>query len=381
MARPSLSAALPALVILGLALAAAHANDTAIGGSGASLGPVEETRAAMRSEHIRIRLLDNGFHVSATYRLANLLDEPLNLRIGFPEYACNPEWSDCMEGVRQAFEEMHTTVRGVTVPPVIEETGAESPWAEDYPRLWTFAITFAPREEVEVVHTYRVVPSMDSLGHLHMAYVVRTGANWGAPIGRAEFELDLPADTCGAGAMGVDSAAVIPWQAAPDRVSASEDDPRPVVSGGHPLHPRRDPETGRWRMRWAYEDWVPTEDFALQVVPWSACVHHLGCPLPWLPDAPDERAAEIRGATESWSPDQLRVCRNLAWAVTGYAFTSADLREQFYARDARAVLGELSLPHAADPGWRDARLTPAMRAYAALLREIERAQRGAAPLP
>ena len=250
-----LVAGLFAGLFVGVVASSAWANDTAIGGNGASFGPVHETRAAMRSEHIRIRLEGDDFHVHATYRLANLTDEPLELQIGFPESVCDPEWSDCMPGAREAFREMRTTVRGDAVPPVVEPTGEDSPWAGDYPFLWTFSVTFAPREEVEVIHQYRVVASVDSMGFRYLDYVVRTGANWGAPIGTAVFELELPADTCGV------------YVTKPGGPLA-----------GRELMPTRDPATGRWNASWSYTDWVPDEDIGVQVMPWRACLLNLECP-------------------------------------------------------------------------------------------------------
>jgi hypothetical protein len=332
-------------LLLGSAALPAGANDTSVGGDGASFGPLEESRAAMRSEHIRIRLDDDGFHVHATYRLANLTDAPLALRIGFPEAVCDEEWQECRPGVHEAFEAMETTVRGLRVPPVVEATGQDSPWAEHYPRMWTFEVNFGPGEEVDVVHTYRVVPSIDSMGHVSMRYVVRTGANWAEPIGVAEFELDLPAGTCGA-----------------------------EVRGGHARFERQ-AVSGRWRGDWSRRDWVPTEDFGIEVVPWRACLMFFDCPMEVASEDTDERAAQVASLAESYPPEQLRVCRNLAWAVTGYDFSSEDLRERFYGGGTSPFSATLALSHGPDPHWGEGRLTPAMRGYARLLRDAEARQR------
>lgn len=363
-----------ALVVVVLAAPVA-ANDTAIGGSGASFGPVEETRAAMQSEHIRIRLEADGFHVHARYVLANLTDEPLALRIGFPEPVCDPEVSECMPGVRESFREMRTTVRGEEVPPVVEKTGAASRWAEEYPLIWTFAVTFAPREEVEVVHTYRVVPSANALGTLHMLYVVRTGANWGAPIGSALFEVDLPAGVCGAAVYGPEADA---FRRGHREGSAHAEplagDALDAAQARHLMLPVRDPETGRWHARWAYRDWVPDTDFGIHVVPWEACLYRLDCPGAWGAPDPAERAREVAHLAASERPEHLRLCRNLPWAVTGYPFASHDLHDAFYGTPATAISGEAVLPHAPDPAWTERRLTPAMLDYARLLRDAERLQ-------
>lgn len=327
------------------ASATAYANDTAIGGDGASFGPLHESRAAMRSEHIRIRLDEGMFHVHAIYRLANLTDAPLSLRIGFPEAVCDEEWQECRTGVHEAFEAMETTVRGVRVPPVVEATGEDSPWAEDYPRMWTFAIDFAAGEEVNVVHTYQVVPSIDSMGHISMSYVVRTGVNWGEPIGVAEFEVDLPAETCGA-----------------------------FVRGADPRFERQAP-SGRWRGQWSHRAWVPTSDFGIEVVPWRACLMPFECPMEVPSDDGEERAAQVLSIAESYEPEVLRVCRNLAWAVTGYDFSSPELRERFYGNDASPFPASMALVHNTDRNWSDQRLTRQMRNYTRLIRDAEAQQR------
>lgn len=379
MSPKALLCTLPLLALLLAPVSPAAANDTAIGGSGASLGPIEETRAAMRSEHIRIRLEEDTFHVHATYRLANLSDEPLSLRIGFPEPVCDPMHGECMPGVRKTFLEMRTTLRGEEVPALVEKTGRESAWAEDYPLLWTFSVDFAPSEEVEVVHTYRVVPSANSLGTLYLHYIVRTGANWGAPISSAVFELDLPAGTCGAQLHGAAEDALLlghihlTGQAAAEDPEA-RDAALAAAQRRHALLPLRDPETGRWHARWEYRDWVPEEDFTVSALPWEGCLFDLGCPAVWAAPTPEDPEGGLADLGGEWTPETLRLCRNLPWALTGYGFASEDLRDAFYGQDT-AFSRQDVLPHGPEDAWSEDRLTPAMVRYARWIRSIEEGMR------
>src|SRR5262245_17886654 len=71
-----------------LSAGAAAANDTAAGGSGSDLVPLEVTDVRMVSEDILIRAVGASWQVQADYVFENLGDRPVELQVGFPEYAC-----------------------------------------------------------------------------------------------------------------------------------------------------------------------------------------------------------------------------------------------------------------------------------------------------
>lgn len=104
----------------------------------------------------------------------------------------------------------------------------------------------------------------------------------------------------------------------------------------------------------------------------------MNCPYLWDTESPD-REDTVQRIAQDHPPEHLRQCRNLAWAVTGYAFSSEDLRAHFHGTDATAFRNVNALPHAPDPGWSEDRLTRHMLDYARLLRDAERLQRAAGP--
>src|SRR5688572_25989156 len=82
-----------ALAVL-LAAASAAANDFSVGGSGADLVPLSETRVSMRAEDIRIVFVERHWRITADYVFVNPTTTAVTLQIGFPEILCSPE-VDC----------------------------------------------------------------------------------------------------------------------------------------------------------------------------------------------------------------------------------------------------------------------------------------------
>src|SRR5690349_3106681 len=98
-----------ALAIM-LATSSAAANDFSVGGSGADLVPLSETRVFMRSEDIRIVFVERYWRITADYVFVNPATAAVSLQVGFPEILCSPD-VDCSA----RFWNLKTTVDGKPV--------------------------------------------------------------------------------------------------------------------------------------------------------------------------------------------------------------------------------------------------------------------------
>lgn len=299
------AAALAALIaVLSAFTPAVQANDATFGGRGSDLLPLQETRVRMVAEDIVLELhpVDEAWRVTATYRFENPTDQPVALQVGFPEERCSEE-QDCT-AMAGRFQNLVTTVRGVEVP---QRTGQVTPkdgWAEQLGDVYLYDLQFAPRETVEVVHTYSYDRS-SGVDWWGTRYLTRTGGLWAGPIGSARFTVRLPRP---------------PWYViypAAFSLKRFEELPRPDGVGSVT------------ELIFEAKDWSAREDFSV-TFPADSIAAWVGdglCPG-W--DA-TLSADELRPLLAELSDEQLRACRNHLHALHGYPFKDPALRARYYS--------------------------------------------------
>lgn len=293
------------------------ANDGVFGGAGGSVAPLMETRVSMVSEDIVMEVADRPdpwpeqWHVEAKYVFENRSDEPVTLQVGFPELPC---MGDCPEDNPYTFRGLETTVRGEPVKHRIGKVKRGLKWQHAYGRIHLFDVTFAPHEQVVIAHTYNHNLSA-SVDGKQADYVTTTGAYWNGPIGRATFTVRAP------------------W-----RHSYT------AYPKGFVMTDRRETMVDG-RRRWTYvfnmERWVPKTNFTLffgndtERRPSQCPTYYevetatdvVGVRVP-----PAELAQEAKKLYKEASAADLRICRNWPYALHGYPFKSADLRDFYYAK-------------------------------------------------
>jgi len=314
-----MTATLIALYLAAFPLSAS-ANDSSFGGEGADLAPLRETRVRMKSEDITLTLRDDLWHVEARYRFDNPTRRAVEIQMGFPERHCDPE-GDCAEGAGR-FLDLHTEVRGEQVEMRVGRVGREHEWAPRLGRVFLFDVRFAAREELEIVHRYRMPRSTFVETRDEVFYVTRTGALWAGPIERARFTVRTP---------------YRPGRLAfPEEYQLQSFVER--MDAGEPMT----------ELVFEQRDWTPTRDLDLHLYESYAVMGQpeVHCPDPTaldyytrrLRERIDERErrrmreqlARINTRFRSLDDAQRRICRNMVFAIHGYAFRSADLRRIFY---------------------------------------------------
>jgi hypothetical protein len=298
--------------VLGLA-GSAQANDSSFGGSGSALVPLREARVVMAWEEITLehrhdpRVGALAWFVDARYELHNPTAEAITLQIGYPETRCHPD-EDC-NGQGGRFRDLETLVRGEKVTPRAGEVDPKITWAPPMGKVYLFDVTFAPGERVAITHRY-TYDSSSSVEGQWVDYLTRTGALWGAPIGRARFTVRTPWRP-----LGITYPPEYKLQRYTERLDANQE-----------------PQT---ELVFELTQWTPTRDFAV----YFPGEHNLGegdCPRVWEVWATwQERkddAATIAAHFASLDQAALALCRNWPYARHGYPFKKRALADHFYKK-------------------------------------------------
>jgi MYXO-CTERM domain-containing protein len=175
----------------------AHANDTAAGGSGSDIVPLQTAKVRMAAEDILIVHEGIDWVIEAEYTFENLTRKPITLQIAFPEYACegrDPETNpdEMCDSKPLRYDAMRTTVNGEAVPHRKGTIKAGHPWKPRLGQVWLFDATFEVGKPTRIHHSYRVHETEDSSGGRAITYVTRTGATWAGKIGHARFRVRIP---------------------------------------------------------------------------------------------------------------------------------------------------------------------------------------------
>lgn len=177
------------------------ANDTAISSDPGRVRILKHRSVTMESELIEMRFegpcltaledQDQGmWYVEARYVFRNLSAKSQNVRLGFPEFMCNPEFLGCA-GQDPKFQAFETLVRGAPVKTSLQALSNKSELSLS--RIWAYSVAFKPKERLEILHRFKVVGWIQIGGGRGMSYLVETGKNWSKPIGLATFRFLVPA--------------------------------------------------------------------------------------------------------------------------------------------------------------------------------------------
>jgi hypothetical protein len=318
----------------------ALANDFSFGGAGSDIVPVKETRVRMASEdvvatYVRPESLPGQapgrssmsfWRVSATYVFENPTSEVISLQMGFPEATCSGADSDCH--ITAPFQEMRTTVRGVTVRLRKGEVSLNEQFA-GLGTIWQYDVRFLPRENVTVRHTYRIDATYNLEGGQELKYVTKTGALWAGPIGHARFRFRIS-----------------PWMRelehtkdpAPKRISVvrvAGRDHTEVIFEEQDWNPQNDlyvaftPYQG-WLVGYS---WVPPGSAEPGV---ESCSLDIGLAYVHAVDAQNKGRTAVDELVTEWSKmsrGALRTCRNAVFAAYGRKFQDTRLNRLFYGPD------------------------------------------------
>lgn len=353
--------------MIGLAPCAVMANDMVFGGAGADLVPLTENRVQMVSEDILIerrafggyQILGKGdWRVSATYRFHNLTSESVDVQVGFPEPAC-PEDGDCDF---TGFTAMITTVRGEPVELAVGTVDPGYGWTDRIGRVHLFAVSFAPHETVEVMHSYHHGLSEHINGGEDLVYLTRTGARWAGSIEDAQFRIRLP---------------FRPWG-----LSLGEWGPQLVKFTEQLINGRPQVELSFQRT-----DWEPEQDLKLTIGPgWPTLETPgliIGCPAHGeLFESDFDIAtldfAALKERTKALSNDKLRICRNAVFAHHGRNFGDPALNRFFYGERGLQIHTDAASRNSAvfakNPHFSTNMLTAPETAYVKAIQQLERAR-------
>ncbi len=290
--------------------ASSWANDTAFGGEGGALFPIQNSDVRMVDEHVVLEgQVANGslvaWNVSCTFNFKNESAQAVDLKIGFPfpspeEIAeletTTPPGRQKTASLIYDFKAMVKgkeiqTVETQLAKPVStqkDENGEE--WG-GYTHAWTFDVHFEPGESIQIVNTYVTGVTQDVEHVIWPSYVLKTGANWkDAKIGRSLVEIK----------------------------------PNTLFKMGHEISlDSYKPEITGWKLEgigdsqkivWDLKDFTPTSDLRFGIYTADAYAKHL--------------ISECMRADEFTAKD-LRICRNLPYAMHGYQFKKKEMKTHF----------------------------------------------------
>lgn len=298
----------------------AIANDATVGGQGADLVLLNETRIRMVSEEITLvqqRANETDWHVYARYIFENPTADSVVVQMGFPEkkHCEDEEYGDTYD---PRFRDLRTDINGVRVE---TRTGIipENEWGFCLGNVYVFDVKFAPGERLEIHHGYAYTGSSNVMG-IGVDYLTRTGSLWNGPIESATFRVSV---------LGIPVESF--WPAEYNLVQRTIN---PSVSESG--------EDVRTEYVFQQKRWLPGTDFHVELhSAYDPTVSPMCCPsriaLHMLTQQPnwEERFREEAACLDD---GELRLCRNLVFARYGRTFADPALNRLFYP-DARSFSG------------------------------------------
>lgn len=379
---------LVAVWLLGGALPA-HANDSAIGAFAGQLRPVQETRIHMEREDIVLEERGGDWHVTARYWFSNPTNQPVTLRVGFPERDLCAADGDTLD---PSSRDMHIWIDDEEAEHEVVALASTHPEAaaDCTVRAFAFDLSFPPGATRQVDHRY--VQSASAVGDWgsEITYVTVTGANWAGPIGHARFTFRRAVNVVREVGSGAPARPALAFQTR-YTTSLELQSARQYFDAGERIS----------EVVLAGTDWTPQTDLTVTFYTRAAAfysggfVHPIDLPehacvesealLYMLENAEDRRRAVLAELTDS----ELRVARNAAYAAHGYPFQNEELREFFY-RPARTLPPSASggdspsltaFEFAPNADYSDGLITPLERLCIAAVRAEERRRSDAAMAP
>lgn len=306
----------------------AHANDSEFYGGGATVYPVESAAISMDTETLVIeqrgplRTYVDHWLVNVRYEFVNTTDKAVTVQMGFPEHCqrtvedVDVESPSCKSPAIKDFEARvdEKPVKVTIKTPKRGEDGALPGTVFD--RVHTFPVRFGPKARVVVEHSYTHRGRIVSPMHSGIDYILRTGGLWKGPIRDFDMRIVLKGK----------------WGSIIDDSVEDERLPKPTSEGW---------QGGTYQMRWQLRDFTPKADVAF-------LLHE---PLV-LQGAEELRTLavlveEAPSTLDKKTPEELRILRNLPYALLGYTFEDADLRAHFQKQPWYVARADF------DPKWLD----------------------------
>ena len=311
-----------ATLLLALAGSPAHANDTAIGGSGAGVYPVETTTVRLVRELVVFQEVADSFSVTADLHFRNDSDKAITLQLGFPartkvEGDGDPEVHDLAVWVNGEPATAHRVA-------LTQDESVDIPWEE----IFIFEASFPAHSDTQILHTYSLTTGGDSMGGRLTQYIFQTGKGWAGTIEQARFVFRFERPPMGL-QMNYANLNLPPLGTAP----APGQPTQSYVAGPTPtyelLFENVEPSGDLW-LYWDGQPWYELVGATVGPERLYDCRHPL-----------DGWYRGLRGAGWASSPlpdDQLLACfepawlRNLIFASRGYAFSKAQWQSAFAGR-------------------------------------------------
>jgi hypothetical protein len=249
---------IPGLVILTALLygGIARADIYRVIGKGNTIAPLRSSEIAMDAETVLVEPESDfgGFQVSAVFTMRNTSNEPVECDVAFP--------FESQGSARNAQESFKVRIgEGARAFPVSRidlkvrgESVTRAPrLPHDFAAALVWQVQWAARETKTIHVDYKMGEPEEYQGFVEgwrVRYIVRTGALWKGPIGRADITVRLNGNR-----MFADDFA---------QVGDKPHDLNPPFS--YPKHANRVSPT---EIAWHFEKWTPEEDVWLGVIRWA----------------------------------------------------------------------------------------------------------------
>jgi hypothetical protein len=251
--RPLISTAVTTLLLM--VAAPTDADILIVTEQGNTPIPQQETQISMDAEKIHLRSGEGGHYKAAcTFTMRSHARVPLTRTMAFP--VIDPRYSRFM---KQHFKVALSSGKGGKLAPVpvkLKMKRDKATWAEmfyakpphkslDYPGYLVWEVSWQPGETKTIRVTYDMGGARRIGGGLvdgwSLLYVVRTGALWKGPIGKAEITIDFGRDERS------------------HRTSAT-----PLVIS----HPKNSRWLSKRKLRFSFSNWEPKRDIEVKHLGW-----------------------------------------------------------------------------------------------------------------
>lgn len=228
---------------------------------GAGIVPERSTTVSMDAEDVVVAPGEDNFEVTATFVMRNQSDQTVTSLVAFPIIGSgyshlvdvNGEFKvELKSGMDEGTPFVATKVRLRTNAPSTTRTGYDDEPPKnvaDYPEAVVWDVTWAPSETKVIRVHFEMGDPMVLSGSSRFAegwqlmYIVRTGALWKGPIGRADISMCL-----------------------------ARGNPHFTVTPGS-VQKWSYPDQAKWKdkdtLAWHFENWTPTDDIWFRNVDWT----------------------------------------------------------------------------------------------------------------
>ena len=166
------------------------ADDTSLGRTPEGVYPMSDADISMVSENVTVDI-ENGI-VECVFNFKNS-GGPKDVLMGFPGKL--DEKGDNTEEANLVLHDFKSYVNNVEIPVNTEKginpKNVEIPQYRHYSEWYTFSVHFGEGEEKQVKNTYSFRSTFNSIGHVFVGYILKTGAYWNDPIGYAKVTFKM----------------------------------------------------------------------------------------------------------------------------------------------------------------------------------------------